>query len=464
MNAEPKTLTSNSFRASVIIIFVLASVFENLVNLMKFLIMLAFYFMLGNSLKDCNNGYIDFSSKCTIIPNSARVGSQNIVFLLGKSPEKITSLECTRYVLRCSIYSTAINTSWLNFGELNELFFQYQSGENNLSDTTLHFLNVSVSSQKTISIASIGTKYEENELMAMLSTTPNMAFHVEAPVYSVDNSIDIMPQNNSNNNNNNNSKKLRSFLLFSEVRRKYEGSVGGIKSELMTEINLLVFIYGFFSDQMKMFMHTGVFQLDCHPGNQLYNQVPNSTFLTYAWTDFGRSFSNKTKLYSHLPQNDMYKGAIMATFLMWDRWIGLKNMTTCQNLVTIVKAIHYSALESIDFSSENYFSSIVAAIEAYIVTLDFNIISDFQKSMGRPFVFAVNDVLGRISELNETVHELNEKDAAKTEQIHELMESVRQLNETLFAISMQLRAANKDVIRTLNGSAQLEEITIHNNI
>ena len=102
-----------------------------------------------------------------------------------------------------------------------------------------------------MSIPPVDREYDENGVVSIATMTPNLIFRIEIPLYSMDIVLNA------------------SFLLFAEIRLKYSGSIDTINPNLMTEINLIVLVFGTFSDQLQMFLFGHIFHLDCHPGNLL---------------------------------------------------------------------------------------------------------------------------------------------------------------------------------------------------
>lgn len=215
--------------------------------------------------KDCNNAFFDFQNQCDIVPNSGKLGSQNVVHLLENGHRSRTkNTICDAYVLRYSIFSSDDKTQWLTVSDYRQIF-ETASNDNDDGSFLKHLLAhfpVENSASGEMSISPVDRKYEENGMAAITAMTQNLLFHIEIPLYS----MDISLKNN--------------FLLFAEIRRKYSGSIDSINPDLMTEIDLLVLIFGTFSDQLQMFLYGRVFHLDCHPGNQLYTF--NSHYLEFA--------------------------------------------------------------------------------------------------------------------------------------------------------------------------------------
>ena len=96
----------------------------------------------------------------------------------------------------------------------------------------------------------------------------------------------------------------------------------------------------------------------------------NSGYLDFAWSDFGRSLSNKTSNNDQLHLDDMYKGAMDTTFTQWKFWANKNNLTLSQHLITIVQSLHNEALEVKMLSTEIHFNTIVRAAERYVLGLD----------------------------------------------------------------------------------------------
>lgn len=99
-------------------------------------------------------------------------------------------------------------------------------------------------------------------------------------------------------------KVIDVVILKLEIHRRYSGSVNDHRPPL-NRIDLYVYMYGFFHDQMA-FSKEGVVNLDCHTGNQLVSL--RASDIEFIWSDFGSSIAAAEANMS-LTETSMYKNA-----------------------------------------------------------------------------------------------------------------------------------------------------------
>ena len=131
----------------------------------------------------------------------------------------------------------------------------------------------------------------------------------------------------------------------------------------------------------------------------------NSGYLDFAWSDFGRSLSNKTRINDQLHLDDMYKEAMDKTFTKWNFWANRNNLTLSLPLISILQSLHNEALEVKMLSTEIHFNTIVRAAERYVLGLDTVIIGEIERSVGRPIVI-VDSLLERMERLSDDNKEI----------------------------------------------------------
>ena len=78
------------------------------------------------------------------------------------------------------------------------------------------------------------------------------------------------------------------IYLAIDIQIRLEGSLNAFLKEI-SEVDLYFLLYAYFSDQISFKMHAGVFHVDAHPGNILYDSFNEEIY--FVWADFGATSS-----------------------------------------------------------------------------------------------------------------------------------------------------------------------------